>query len=155
MSTSSTVKRPASKYIVLDSEDEEFETTPPQTKPAATSSQPEIASNKPLDPPSAPIPSLKRKASSQQRVLSINDALMAKKTSPRPVSVDKQHSTSRHSVAPIVACRPKLLEWYNGVKAVRGMPWRKDYDASMSRDARTQRAYEVLVSEIMLQQTQM
>ena len=35
------------------------------------------------------------------------------------------------------------------------MPWRKDYDPSLSADARAQRAYEVLVSEIMLQQTQM
>ncbi|KAI0284597.1 DNA glycosylase [Russula aff. rugulosa BPL654] len=43
--------------------------------------------------------------------------------------------------------RPSLLEWYSGVHDVRGMPWRKPFDPSL-------RAYEVWISEIMLQQTQ-
>ncbi|GAA5890719.1 hypothetical protein JCM8208_004972 [Rhodotorula glutinis] len=48
----------------------------------------------------------------------------------------------------------KLLGWFDGVRATRGMPWRKDVDpASMDEDERTQRGYEVWVSEIMLQQT--
>ncbi|KAH7105191.1 DNA glycosylase [Auriculariales sp. MPI-PUGE-AT-0066] len=34
------------------------------------------------------------------------------------------------------------------------MPWRKPWNASLSTDERSQRAYEVWVSEIMLQQTQ-
>ncbi|KAJ8517801.1 hypothetical protein ONZ45_g5076 [Pleurotus djamor] len=50
-------------------------------------------------------------------------------------------------------CRP-LLEWYHGVSTSRGMPWRKPYDPSLDKNARSQRAYEVWISEIMLQQTQ-
>jgi A/G-specific adenine glycosylase len=34
------------------------------------------------------------------------------------------------------------------------MPWRKPYDPNQDPDERAQRAYEVWVSEIMLQQTQ-
>ncbi|ORY37173.1 DNA glycosylase, partial [Leucosporidium creatinivorum] len=49
----------------------------------------------------------------------------------------------------------KLLAWYDGVKESRSMPWRKEKEVEkMSREERTQRAYEVWVSEIMLQQTQ-
>ncbi|GAA5924029.1 hypothetical protein JCM3775_005577 [Rhodotorula graminis] len=48
----------------------------------------------------------------------------------------------------------KLLAWFDGVRATRGMPWRKDVDpATMDEEERTQRGYEVWVSEIMLQQT--
>ncbi|KAK4052013.1 hypothetical protein OIO90_004543 [Microbotryomycetes sp. JL221] len=49
----------------------------------------------------------------------------------------------------------KLLLWFDGVKDTRGMPWRKEVDpAKLSEAEQTQRAYEVWVSEIMLQQTQ-
>ncbi|BGP40808.1 hypothetical protein JCM10450v2_004811 [Rhodotorula kratochvilovae] len=48
----------------------------------------------------------------------------------------------------------KVLTWFDGVRGKRGMPWRKDVDpASLSEEERTQRGYEVWVSEIMLQQT--
>ncbi|GAA5844513.1 hypothetical protein JCM9279_006329 [Rhodotorula babjevae] len=48
----------------------------------------------------------------------------------------------------------KLLGWFDNVRATRGMPWRKDVDPAMMDEAeRTQRGYEVWVSEIMLQQT--
>lgn len=73
-------------------------------------------------------------------------------------TVEKAYSSSRHSAAPVLACRPQLLAWYDKVKClrlVRGMPWRKDYDPSLATDAKSQRAYEILTSEIMLQQTQM
>lgn len=59
--------------------------------------------------------------------------------------------------------RSALLAWYDGVNTNRSMPWRKpfvdpeDYshhtDAQVLREALTQRAYEVFISEIMLQQT--
>lgn len=65
-----------------------------------------------------------------------------------------EHHPSLHAVERILPLRTSLLEWYDSVKSVRGMPWRKDYDPSLDADARAQRAYEVLVSEIMLQQTQ-
>ncbi|GAA6003037.1 hypothetical protein JCM10207_001957 [Rhodosporidiobolus poonsookiae] len=49
----------------------------------------------------------------------------------------------------------KLLSWFDGVKETRGMPWRKEvYPAALSKEERAQRGYEVWVSEIMLQQTQ-
>lgn len=56
--------------------------------------------------------------------------------------------------------RSSLLDWYDAVNTNRSMPWRKpfinskDYtDAEELRRALTQRAYEVFISEIMLQQT--
>ncbi|PSR75480.1 DNA glycosylase [Coniella lustricola] len=56
--------------------------------------------------------------------------------------------------------RADFLQWYDGVSNDRAMPWRKpfidpkDYqDADELRRAQTQRAYEVFISEIMLQQT--
>lgn len=56
--------------------------------------------------------------------------------------------------------RSALLSWYDGVDTDRSMPWRKpfivpaDYsDKAELRQAQTQRAYEVFISEIMLQQT--
>lgn len=56
--------------------------------------------------------------------------------------------------------RSALLSWYDGVDTDRSMPWRKpfidpkDYvDTAQLRLALTKRAYEVFVSEIMLQQT--
>ncbi|KAI6148321.1 DNA glycosylase [Pisolithus tinctorius] len=66
------------------------------------------------------------------------------------------HSISTHVVAgsEIDEVRMSLLEWYDKVHDVRGMPWRKRYDPSLGGGGRAQRAYEVWISEIMLQQTQ-
>ncbi|KAI6115963.1 DNA glycosylase [Pisolithus sp. B1] len=66
------------------------------------------------------------------------------------------HSISTHVVAhsEIDQVRKSLLAWYDKVHDIRGMPWRKRYDPSLGREARAQRAYEVWISEIMLQQTQ-
>ncbi|GLB39158.1 putative DNA glycosylase [Lyophyllum shimeji] len=50
--------------------------------------------------------------------------------------------------------RIALLQWYAGVHSSRNMPWRKPYDPLQGPEERSQRAYEVWVSEIMLQQTQ-
>ncbi|KIJ65864.1 hypothetical protein HYDPIDRAFT_87439 [Hydnomerulius pinastri MD-312] len=69
-------------------------------------------------------------------------------------SVTATHPTSWHTVKGVEAIRISLLEWYDRIHEVRGMPWRKTYDPSLGRDGRAQRAYEVWVSEIMLQQTQ-
>lgn len=56
--------------------------------------------------------------------------------------------------------RTALLGWYDGVDTDRSMPWRKPFidpaaysDKDELRQALTQRAYEVFISEIMLQQT--
>ncbi|KAJ4404228.1 hypothetical protein N0V82_010532 [Gnomoniopsis sp. IMI 355080] len=56
--------------------------------------------------------------------------------------------------------RSALLAWYDRVDTDRSMPWRKPFidpaaynDKAQLRQALTQRAYEVFISEIMLQQT--
>ncbi len=92
-----------------------------------------------------------------QDTQSTNEILMGRLRPTQVVSgsISSRHPQSLHSVERIAACCGDLLLWYSGVKAVRGMPWRKDYDPSLSANERTQRAYEVLVSEVMLQQTQM
>ncbi|KAF8500208.1 DNA glycosylase [Russula emetica] len=64
------------------------------------------------------------------------------------------HPRSQHLISSSDLMRLSLLEWYSGVHEARGMPWRKPFDSSLDADARAQRAYEVWISEIMLQQTQ-
>lgn len=64
------------------------------------------------------------------------------------------HAASVHQIQSAASTCRALLQWYTGVSESRGMPWRKPYDPSLSIDARAQRAYEVWISEIMLQQTQ-
>lgn len=64
------------------------------------------------------------------------------------------HSRDLHVSKRVALCLEGLLEWYDKVKDARGMPWRKVFDPTLDDDAKAQRAYEVLVSEIMLQQTQ-
>ncbi|KAF8609042.1 DNA glycosylase [Ceratobasidium sp. AG-I] len=67
---------------------------------------------------------------------------------------EEPHATSRHDSQRLIPYLPALLEWFEEKREVRGMPWRKRYNPSLSKEERAQRAYEVLVSEIMLQQTQ-
>ncbi|KAJ6590618.1 hypothetical protein DFH09DRAFT_1026727 [Mycena vulgaris] len=66
------------------------------------------------------------------------------------------HAKSAHAIRAedVVSIRTSLLQWYAGVHASRNMPWRKQYDPTSGREERAQRAYEVWISEIMLQQTQ-
>ncbi|KDQ60186.1 hypothetical protein JAAARDRAFT_56149 [Jaapia argillacea MUCL 33604] len=64
------------------------------------------------------------------------------------------HPISTHVIAKPQPLRAALLQWYAGVHEDRGMPWRKPYNASFGPAERAQRAYEVWISEIMLQQTQ-
>ncbi|KAI1435579.1 DNA glycosylase [Xylaria sp. CBS 124048] len=54
--------------------------------------------------------------------------------------------------------RTSLLEWFDGVSSARSMPWRKPWinprdDLALLRQKLERRAYEVWISEIMLQQT--
>ncbi|KIJ39008.1 hypothetical protein M422DRAFT_68891 [Sphaerobolus stellatus SS14] len=62
------------------------------------------------------------------------------------------HSGSLHVLRSIQTLRAELLKWFDKVRDVRGMPWRQPFPESS--ESRAQRAYEVWVSEIMLQQTQ-
>ncbi|KAF8448666.1 DNA glycosylase [Boletus edulis BED1] len=64
------------------------------------------------------------------------------------------HPTSWHVVTGVEPIREALLHWYGQIREVRGMPWRKPFDGSLDAEGRAQRAYEVWVSEVMLQQTQ-
>ncbi|KAJ7096736.1 DNA glycosylase [Mycena belliarum] len=83
----------------------------------------------------------------------VNDDSSA--TQPRPLAVSSHakaiHAIRAEGVAPI---RAALLKWYSTVHASRNMPWRKPFDLTLNREERAQRAYEVWISEIMLQQTQ-
>ncbi|KAG2182435.1 hypothetical protein INT43_007365 [Umbelopsis isabellina] len=47
----------------------------------------------------------------------------------------------------------ELLKWFDVSKRTH-LPWRKEWDGTLDTEQRAQRAYEVWVSEIMLQQTQ-
>ncbi|KAI0084713.1 DNA glycosylase [Irpex rosettiformis] len=69
-------------------------------------------------------------------------------------TVSAPHAMSSHVITDSAPLQEALLAWYAGVHEARGMPWRKPYDAALNRDQRAQRAYEVWISEIMLQQTQ-
>ncbi|POR31420.1 A/G-specific adenine DNA glycosylase [Tolypocladium paradoxum] len=69
----------------------------------------------------------------------------------RPLLLTKDHGPKN---------RRSLLSWFDSVSATRAMPWRKPWinprlitDPSALRQALERRAYEVWISEIMLQQT--
>lgn len=62
----------------------------------------------------------------------------------------RPHSSLVHRIIDPVPVRVSLLEWYERVHETRGMPWRKPYDASLGRDARAQRAYEVRLVQFIL-----
>ncbi|KAK7948024.1 A/G-specific adenine glycosylase [Apiospora aurea] len=74
----------------------------------------------------------------------------------------RQHPLSYHRplLLDIAKGRASLLAWFDSVSASRAMPWRKAWidpssvpDAAVLREQLERRAYEVWISEIMLQQT--
>lgn len=145
----------------------EGQSSSPQSTPKSSGKKGTLLKRKrlPLDPASEPaLP----KSSDEKRVprsdtsltptpsmlpvKNLNDVFMSRK--PKAV-IENGHLRSRHHVKDLLACRPWLLEWYGRVKSRRMMPWRTEYNPDLTPEERTQRAYKVLVSEIMLQQTQM
>jgi len=70
------------------------------------------------------------------------------------IHVYRPHSSAYHSTADITKLQSDLLDWFESVREKRGMPWRKRYDPALSMEEKGQRAYEIWVSEVMLQQTQ-
>ncbi|WVR07224.1 A/G-specific adenine glycosylase [Kwoniella sp. DSM 27419] len=70
------------------------------------------------------------------------------------LAVNRTHGEGYHDVGAIAEAQEGLLAWFEDVREKRGMPWRKPYDPSMSMEEKGQRAYEIWVSEVMLQQTQ-
>ncbi|KAK7977314.1 DNA glycosylase [Apiospora saccharicola] len=74
----------------------------------------------------------------------------------------RQHPVSYHRPILLDSAkgRASLLKWFDSVSASRAMPWRKPWidpssvpDAAALREQLERRAYEVWISEIMLQQT--
>jgi len=70
------------------------------------------------------------------------------------IHVSRPHSSGYHSTADVAGLQTELLAWFEEVREKRGMPWRKRYDPSLTMEEKGQRAYEIWVSEVMLQQTQ-
>ncbi|PKS12613.1 hypothetical protein jhhlp_000821 [Lomentospora prolificans] len=118
----------------------------------------------------APRPIKRRKvASDSVRSTKLAETLFNRTTpaSIAPVSTrDRLHAVAYHR--PILlqndkkgkAGRESLLRWFDSVSTARSMPWRKAWidprvatNASELRGALERRAYEVWISEIMLQQT--
>ncbi|KZT28096.1 DNA glycosylase [Neolentinus lepideus HHB14362 ss-1] len=66
----------------------------------------------------------------------------------------RPHAVTLHEVVQAKSIRVALLQWYDKIHELRGMPWRKVYNPEFGPAERAQRAYEVWISEIMLQQTQ-
>ncbi|KAG2188700.1 hypothetical protein INT44_003839 [Umbelopsis vinacea] len=66
-----------------------------------------------------------------------------------------RHLASYHKFSEIERqqIQKDLLKWFDLEKRTH-LPWRKEFDHSLDTEQRAQRAYEVWVSEIMLQQTQ-
>lgn len=57
----------------------------------------------------------------------------------------RPHSRTLHTISSSNDIRHALTAWYDGVRDTRGMPWRKQYDASLGLEERAQRAYEVFM----------
>jgi adenine-specific DNA glycosylase len=70
------------------------------------------------------------------------------------IHISRPHSSAYHSTADVAKLQTDLLAWFEEVREKRGMPWRKRYDPELSMQEKGQRAYEIWVSEVMLQQTQ-
>ncbi|GHJ84468.1 hypothetical protein NliqN6_0870 [Naganishia liquefaciens] len=81
-------------------------------------------------------------------------------TSQDPSSIEdvvsdwRPHSKAYHDADRIMALQDDLLQWFETVREKRAMPWRKVYNGDLAMTEKGQRAYEIWVSEVMLQQTQ-
>jgi A/G-specific adenine glycosylase len=66
-------------------------------------------------------------------------------TATTSAKTDIPHGVMRHVLAAANAetIASTLLTWFATVCTIRGMPWRKPYDPTLSADERSQRAYEV------------
>ncbi|KAK4684776.1 hypothetical protein P7C73_g5390, partial [Tremellales sp. Uapishka_1] len=58
-------------------------------------------------------------------------------------ALQRNHGTAYHDIEDIVHSQDELLQWFEGVREKRGMPWRKRYDAGLSMEEKGQRAYEI------------
>lgn len=139
------------------------------TKRRAASSSRDDYSPGASPPPSAHRPikkahrSLGDSESSVFKIAAILDAPSSSRHARAPARLPaRMHSASYHR--PQLLDHPDaiiaLLTWFETVSSKRDMPWRADFidashysDAAKLREARKKRAYQVWISEIMLQQT--
>ncbi|KAL1413596.1 hypothetical protein Q8F55_001371 [Vanrija albida] len=132
----------ASVFVVSDDESEAFDPS------GASSSEPEP---EPVSEPESDVArGAKRKRApakgkAKAEVVDIEDL---------GASVHRPHGRAYHSTSDAAGAQDALLDWFEGVREARGMPWRKRYDPALSIEEKGQRAYEIWVSEVMLQQTQ-
>lgn len=61
----------------------------------------------------------------------------------QPTAGRAKHPVTRHTINRAEPMQMDLLQWYDKVHDKRGMPWRKQYDPTMTAEQRSQRAYEV------------
>ncbi|KAJ7695449.1 DNA glycosylase [Mycena rosella] len=121
-----------SEANLSDSEDQSYASSGPTTRRKNTSSRPPA----------------KKRTKHELDAINADESSGTPPTSSHAKSI---HTIRAEEVAPI---RAALLQWYATVHTSRNMPWRKQYDPTLDREKRAQRAYEVWISEIMLQQTQ-
>lgn len=126
----------ASVFVVSDGESEAFNPSESSKSPS-----PEAVSEPESEPQQrgakrkrAPAPAGKGKAKAKTELIDIEDL---------GSSVHRPHALIYHSTSDIAAAQDALLDWFEGVRDARGMPWRKRYDAGASIEAKGQRAYEV------------
>lgn len=78
-------------------------------------------------------------------------------TTPTTKTIPRNHPPSYHDPLLLTSpsTRASLLAWFTTVSATRSMPWRRPFLPPLTTPpaALAQRAYEVYISEIMLQQT--
>lgn len=104
----------------------------------------------------------RRKVSVPPRSTKLYATLFAQNDEPgstQCVGPNRSHATTYHRPLLLGAngrvSRDALLAWFDSTSSARKMPWRKPFldPALAPRDALERRAYEVWISEIMLQQT--
>ncbi|KNE99861.1 hypothetical protein PSTG_06950 [Puccinia striiformis f. sp. tritici PST-78] len=110
-------------------------------------------------PGSVPKPTTQKHAGSlQNNSLSCSRQILCVQGRAHPLSYHTSHLSSQDSKGnnALDLLHVSLLRWFDLVKEDREMPWRKDvtHIDTWTEQQKGQRAYEVWVSEIMLQQTQ-
>ncbi|KAK0736622.1 DNA glycosylase [Apiosordaria backusii] len=104
------------------------------------------------EPNSASRPSIKYTKSDS---LSLVQSIFASNTHDGHALPFRPHRPSYHNPM-LLSCpstQTSLLNWFQKEQSTRLMPWRKPFLANPSRADLSRRAYEVWISEIMLQQT--
>ncbi|ODO08184.1 A/G-specific adenine glycosylase [Cryptococcus amylolentus CBS 6273] len=133
-----------SVYSISSDEESDFAPSSPDDKPSAKRKRTSTSASTKGKP--KPV-TAKRKVPAPEKAGEVGDIEDAGNVIPR------RHGMEYHDVHDIVGGQRDLLDWFEGVREKRGMPWRKRYNHDLSMEEKGQRAYEVL-SEVMLQQTQ-